>query len=60
MLLDHRQQEQRAGKMIDPASKDQAEPGESEAAMLCHALDGPKSIANGCPMQQQSGLQLEW
>jgi hypothetical protein len=60
MLLDHRQQEQRAGKMIDPASKDLAESGESEAAIFCHALEKPNSIANGCPKRQQLGLQLEW
>ena len=46
--------------MIDPASKDLAESGESEATIVCHALEKPNSIANGCPKRQQLGLQLEW
>lgn len=60
MLLDHRQQEQRAGKMIDPASKGIAESGESEVAVVCHALERSNSVAHSCPKQQQLGLQLEW
>src|SRR5947209_4195911 len=49
LILDHRQQEQRAGKTIDPASKDQSGSGEQEAVMLCRALEGQDGIRNGCP-----------
>jgi hypothetical protein len=60
LLLDHRQQEQRAGKVIDPASKDQGESEELDTVMLCHALEKPNSNRSGCPKQQELGLQLEW
>lgn len=60
LLLDHRQQEQRAGKTIDPASKDQPESGELDAVMLCHALDRPEGMPNSCPVQEKMGLHLEW
>jgi hypothetical protein len=46
--------------MIDPASKGIAESGESEVAVLCHALERSNSVANVCPKQQHLGLQLEW
>jgi hypothetical protein len=59
-ILDHRQQELRAGKTIDPASKDQSGQGEQDAVMLCHALEGPNGIRNGCPKQQELGQKLDW
>jgi hypothetical protein len=60
LILDHKQQEQRAGKTIDPASKDQSGSGEQDAVMLCRALEGPNGIRNGCPKQQELGLKLDW
>jgi hypothetical protein len=60
LLLDHRQQEQRAGKIIDPASKDETESGEPSTVKLCHALERPSGIPNGCPKRQELGLQLDW
>lgn len=60
LLLDHRQQEQRTGKIIDPASKDQAQSGEPEAVMLCQALERANGVHSGCPKQQELGPQLDW
>jgi hypothetical protein len=60
LILDHRQQEQRAGKTIDPASKDQSGSGEQDAVMLCRALEGQNGIRNGCPKQQELGQKLDW
>ena len=60
ILMDHRQREQRAGKRIDPASKDQTESGDPDAVMLCHALEKSNGIPTGCPKQQGRGLQLDW
>jgi hypothetical protein len=60
LILDHRQQELRAGKTIDPASKDQSGSGEQDAVMLCRALESPNGIRNGCPKQQELGQKLDW
>ena len=59
-LMDHRQREQRAGKRIDPASKDHTEFGEPDTVKLCHALEKAEGIPSGCPKQQGLGLQLDW
>jgi hypothetical protein len=60
LLLDHRQQEQRAGRVIDPASKEQGESEELDTVILCNALERPNGNRNGCPKKQELGLELEW
>lgn len=60
LLFGHRQQEQRAGKIIDPATKERGGSGEPETVVLCHALKRTNGDINGCPKQQEKGLQLEW